>query len=61
MTLKVYKNDEYIGTFEGKKETAKKLNIDAKTIYNALHKNMKNRDGYTFEIVKGGDADAKIE
>lgn len=49
--LDVYRNGEYIGRFVGKAETAKRLGINEKTIYNALH-GMTNRSGYVFSIVE---------
>lgn len=61
MKLQVFKDGNYVGTYESQDSAAKSLNIDRKTIYNAMHSSMKNAKGYTFEIVKGGDADAKIE
>ena len=52
--INVYKNEEYVGFFEGKEKCALELGISEKTIYNGIKNNYKNRDGYTF--VKVGDA-----
>lgn len=49
--IDVYQNGEYVGRFIGKAETAKKLGISEKTIYNSLH-GMTNRNGYAFFIAK---------
>lgn len=50
--LDAYFNGVYVGSFNGKKEAAKKLNISEKTIYNRLHGRFSSRTGYSF-VVKG--------
>lgn len=50
--LDVWQNDKYLGRFKGKQDTADKLGINQKTIYNAL-RGMPNRKGYAFSVVKG--------
>lgn len=46
--IDAYYNGVFIGSFNGKKETAKALNISDKTIYNRLHGRYNSRSGYTF-------------
>jgi hypothetical protein len=41
-------NGEYIGSYDGKCETAKRLGISEKTVYNRLHGKFSSRSGYTF-------------
>lgn len=55
-TITVYKNDEWIGIFKGKEIAAKALGINPKTIYNCVKEHRKTRDGYSFAVIKGGDA-----
>ena len=46
--IDAYYNGEYIGSFNGKQETAKQLGISEKTVYNRLHGRFTTRSGYTF-------------
>jgi hypothetical protein len=46
--IDAYYNGEYIGSFNGKKETADRLGISEKTVYNRLHGRFTSRSGYTF-------------
>ena len=46
--IDAYYNGEYIGSYNGKKETAEKLGISEKTVYNRLHGRFSSRSGYTF-------------
>lgn len=46
--LDVYLNGEFVGSYNGKKETAEALGISEKTIYNRLHGKYSSRSGYTF-------------
>lgn len=46
--IKVYLNGDYLNTYESMIEASKKLNINKKTIYNSVNKNMNNRKGYSF-------------
>jgi hypothetical protein len=46
--IDAYYNGEFIGTFNGKKETAEQLGISEKTVYNRLHGRFSSRSGYTF-------------
>lgn len=55
LTIAVYKDNEFIGVFQGKENAAKALGINSKTIYNCIHENRRTKDGYSFEI-QGGDA-----
>lgn len=55
--VKVFYNGQYLGIYKGIEETAKKFNVNKKTIYNNS-KGMTNRKGYTFFIVEGGDVSA---
>ncbi len=48
MKIDAYYNGEYIGSYNGKKETAEQLQISEKTIYNRLHNRFSSRSGYTF-------------
>lgn len=54
LLIDVWLNDEYIGRFKGKREAAKSLGIDERTIYNGLKGMHNNRKGYKFAIVGGG-------
>ena len=54
-TIKVYKNSNLIGVFDGQENCAKKLGINAKTIYNCVKEDRMSRDGYFFVIYKEGD------
>lgn len=45
--IDVYKGNEYIGRFKGKKAVSQALKINEKTVYNGL-KGVPNRKGYTF-------------
>lgn len=47
--INAYLNGKYIGSFDSKKETAKKLGVSEKTIYNRLHNRFNSRSGYLFE------------
>ena len=46
--IDAYYNGEYIGSYNGKKETADSLGISEKTVYNRLHDRFSSRSGYTF-------------
>lgn len=46
--IDAYYDGEYIGSFNGKKETSAQLGISEKTIYNRLHNRFSSRSGYTF-------------
>ena len=46
--IDAYYNGEYIGSYNGKQETAQKLGISEKTVYNRLHGRFSSRSGYTF-------------
>lgn len=46
--IDAYYNGEYVGSFNGKQETAKELGISEKTVYNRLHGRFSSRSGYTF-------------
>jgi hypothetical protein len=46
--IDAYYNGEYIGSYNGKQETAEKLGISEKTVYNRLHGRFSSRSGYTF-------------
>lgn len=46
--VKVFLNDIYLDSYDSIITTSKKLNINKKTIYNSIHKGMKNRKGYSF-------------
>ena len=56
MTIDVYKNNEYIGRFEGKETCAIELGISPKSIYNNINGITNSRLGYKF--VEVGDANA---
>ena len=51
--IDAYFNGEYIGSFDSKKETAEKLGVSEKTIYNRLNNHFSTRSGYFF--VKRGE------
>ena len=55
-TIKVYKNSNLIGVFDGQENCAKELGINARTIYNCVKEDRMSRDGYSFVIYKEGDA-----
>lgn len=46
--IDAYYNGEYVGSYNGKKETAEKLGVSEKTVYNRLHNRFSTRSGYTF-------------
>lgn len=46
--IDAYYNGEYIGSYNGKKNTANQLGISEKTVYNRLHGRFNSRSGYTF-------------
>ena len=46
--IDAYYQGEYVGSFNGKKETAEQLGVSEKTIYNRLHDRFSSRSGYTF-------------
>ena len=46
--IDAFYNGEYIGSYNGKKETAERLGISEKTVYNRLHNRFTSRSGYTF-------------
>lgn len=46
--IDAYFNGVYIGSFDSKKETAEKLGVSEKTIYNRLHNRFSTRSGYFF-------------
>jgi hypothetical protein len=46
--IDAYYNGEYVGSYNGKAETAKQLGISEKTVYNRLHGKFAPRNGYTF-------------
>lgn len=48
MKIDAYYNGEYIGSYNSKNETAEKLGISPKTVYNRLHGRFSSRSGYTF-------------
>lgn len=46
--IDAYYNGEYVGSYNSKKETAEKLGVNEKTVYNRLHGRFSSRSGYTF-------------
>lgn len=57
ITIDVYKDNEYMGRFVGKKKCAEELGISEKTIYNRLNGRFSDRQGFKFvEVCRGGDA-----
>ena len=58
--IDIYKDGKFISHFKSKREVAKYLGVDEKTIYNYLHNKTKCKNGYEF-IVKGGGASARTK
>lgn len=49
----VYRNNEYIGTFESEITASKALMVHEKTIRNGLKGKHKNKNGYSFHLLGG--------
>lgn len=46
--IDAYLNGVFVGSYGSKKETAEKLGVSEKTVYNRLHDRFTTRSGYTF-------------
>ena len=53
-TYLVYKNNEFIGEYIGRAAAANATGVDEETVRLCAKEHRKTREGYSFEIIKGG-------